>query len=155
MTTSLKRRVYGALLLIVLASPNLVIGCGPFFDEAIFSFTTRPDAPLQNFLSGKLGVIEPTYRYRFLFAAYRQLAGVPLDKNEQAAIVALDSFANPPIETASQPVATTPVTLWTHTRAKVVPGEEPKIDPTVTRDYASWPNCQDDAFRNATRTLDD
>jgi hypothetical protein len=152
----MKFAVYGAWLLVVLASPNLVIGCGPFFDEAIFSFTTRPDPPLQNFLSGKLGVVEPTYRYRFLFAAYRQLAGVPLDANEQAAIVALDAFVNPQWSpTRSSTGTVPPLTLWTQARAKVVRGEEPKIDPTVTRDYANWTNCQDDAFRNAARTLDD
>lgn len=143
------------LLATLLISPNQLAGCGPFFDTALFSFTTRPDPPIENFLSGKLGVIEPTYRYRFLFAAYRQLAGVPFDKNEQAAIVALDGFVterqDPRYEASKSPA----IAQWTEVRAKVVPGDKPKIEPTARQDYAVWPNCQDDAFRAAAHTLDD
>ena len=143
------------LLAMVLISPNEVDGCGPFFDEAVFSFRTHPDPPLENFLSGKLGVIDPGYRYRFLFAAYRELAGVPFDKNEQAAIVALDGFATDRQDLRYEASKSPAIAQWTEVRAKVVAGEKPKIDPTVTRDYASWTNCQDDAFRTAARTLDD
>jgi len=143
------------LLATLLISPNLLDGCGPFFDEAIFSFRTHPDAPLESFLSGKLGVIEPSYRYRFLFAAYRQLAGVPLDKDEKAAVVELDGLVtgrpDPRFEASKSPA----IAQWIEARAKVMPGDQPKIDPTVTRDYATWNNCQADAFRNAARTLDD
>jgi len=151
-----KMTLCGVLLLVVLVSPNLIVGCGPSFDEAAFSLTTRPDPPLENFLSGKLGVIQPTYRFRFLFAAYRQLAGVPLDKDEQAAIAALDAFIVPSVPPiAAKTAVVPPVTLWTQARAKIVPGDAPEIDPTVTREYATWTNCQDDAFRTAVRTLDD
>jgi hypothetical protein len=156
----LRHALCGALLLVVLASPNLVTGCGPFIDEALFAFTTRPDPPLENFLSGRLGILQPTYRSRFLFAAYRQLAGVPLDKDEQVSVLALDRFMNSygqddVAASRAEAAATGPVAMWTQARAKVVPGEQPNINPTVTRDYATWTNCQDDAFRTAARTLDD
>lgn len=47
-----------------------------------------PDFPLNNFLNGQLGVINPQYRLSYLIIAYRYLSNNPLSKKEQRDILA-------------------------------------------------------------------
>ena len=51
--------------------PRSLFGCGPFFEEAVFVETTRPDVPYERYLRGELGVIDQRYEVTFIIAAYR------------------------------------------------------------------------------------
>ncbi|MDQ3829054.1 MAG: hypothetical protein M3361_07045, partial [Candidatus Tectomicrobia bacterium] len=44
-------------------------GCGPFFEQAIFTYSLHPDLPLASFAQGHLGVLQPTYARSYLYAA--------------------------------------------------------------------------------------
>ena len=48
-----------AAALLGLAGPAFL--CGPFFPQAVFTFTRHPDLPLENSLRGQLGIVLPTY----------------------------------------------------------------------------------------------
>ena len=57
-----------ATVLLGLASP--AFPCGPFFPQAVFTFTRHPDLPLENFLRGQLGIVLPTYSRSYLYLSY-------------------------------------------------------------------------------------
>jgi hypothetical protein len=54
-----------AVALVVLAGPG-IYGCGPWFDEAIFSPGGAPQTSHPDFASGKLGIVLPTMRRSYL-----------------------------------------------------------------------------------------
>jgi hypothetical protein len=144
---------------VLLFCPTRSFSCGPFFDEAIFSFQYHPDFPLKLFAAGKLGVVRPTFARSYLFCAYRELAGKPLNANEQSAIVALwEARMNNYDQSNSD--AANPVKLWLDARNKIAGSK--KIDRISTDRvvgstgddvYNSYLNCPDDAFVNATNIL--
>lgn len=154
MTTLLKRGVYGALLLIVLASPNLVIGCGPEFPDAVFTFTYHPDVPLEPYVAGRLGVVQPSYRPSYLVIAYRNLSGLKFDARESHAVVAaLEQRMWKPLPPRTErPEA---LDIWKSARAKIVQ-DKPEIEKYGHGgDYNFFPNCGSDSFANAARVLDE
>jgi hypothetical protein len=61
--------------------------CGPFFPRAVFTYEAFPQFELEEFAAGKIGVIQPKYWRRFLFAAYRHLSGAPLTEVEREVFV--------------------------------------------------------------------
>src|SRR5205085_9722112 len=69
--------------------PSRTLACGPFFTDAIFAFTKHPDFPLENFASGKLGIVTPTWARSYLVVSYRTLAGNTLSDGEAKAIKSL------------------------------------------------------------------
>src|SRR5438477_9032612 len=69
--------------------PPPTLACGPFFTDAIFAFTKHPDFPLENFASGKLGIVTPTWARSYLVVSYRTLAGNALGGGEAKAIKSL------------------------------------------------------------------
>src|SRR5207247_10378617 len=77
------------LLLVVLLigalfySPCPVFSSGPFFPRAVFTYTTHPDLPLEKFVHGELGILQPTYEGPALYLAYRYLIGTGFDAEEQ------------------------------------------------------------------------
>src|SRR5215216_5474658 len=73
----------------LLCSTRPTLSCGPFVERTVFTFSKHPDFPLARFAAGELGVLQPTYARSYLAVAYRYLAGVPLDKEEQKAATAL------------------------------------------------------------------
>jgi hypothetical protein len=75
------------LAVTLLFAPSVALPCGPVFPTAIFSLTGGPDAPLQNFYRGDLGVLQPGFRSFHLVPAYRYLAGIGLDPEEQQALL--------------------------------------------------------------------
>src|SRR5580700_3452434 len=66
-----------------------LLGCGPFFNVAIYSFDYHPDLPLNNFAAGQLGIVQPGWARSYLFVAYRYLAGPGFDADERKALVSL------------------------------------------------------------------
>lgn len=158
---ALKLRQAGIALLTGLLFTNSLsaFACGPFFSEAIFSYTMHPDFPLKKFVGGDIGVIRPTWAPSYLVVAYRYLNGKPLTENEKQGAQALwsyrlgFSFMDGPASEDS----TEPVSAWLKLRASV-PGTS-KITYqdtsrlTDTESYNSFINCPNDAFKNASYKL--
>jgi hypothetical protein len=136
------------------------------FNSAVFVRTMHPDEPLENFLKGKLGVVEPTYWRWDLVIAYRSLNGEPLtakerealrpywDEEARAARYSIGAGAPP------QPLdANAAMLTWLNGRDRV-PGVQPGSQVPDYREgtagetgYYAYLNCPADAFLNATRTL--
>jgi len=86
------RKTFAFLAWIGLVSflfPHSTQACGPFFTDAIFVYSKHPDFPLEQFATGKLGVVEPGWARSYLVAAYRHLSGVNFNTNEASGIKAL------------------------------------------------------------------
>lgn len=139
----------------ILLSAPLALACGPFTLSAVFTFTVHPEYPLEHFARGDIGVVQPSYARSYLVVAYRHLAGISLNEEEQKAVVELwrDRLdLRWSEEDARQ--------IWLQARAKVLGvGEPPQIESYRRRkepnEYDSFLNCQNDAFKNAAVTLED
>lgn len=150
----------GALITLAMVAVLLywacpLLGCGPFFNLAIYSFDYHPDLPLNNFAAGQLGMVQPGWARSYLFAAYRHLAGPGFDADERKALVALwmDRI------NAWQGLAVIdPRKPWLDARGKL-PGAGAPPDIDVNRSSAdhsySYVNCNDDAFISAAVTLNE
>ena len=94
-------------------------GCGPFFEQAIFTYTLHPDLPLTSYAQGQLGILQPTYAQSYLYVAYRYLIGMGFDQEEQAALLALwDERLNPQADLWN-PNASAAVKAWSDVRAQI------------------------------------
>lgn len=156
-----------AVLLPLLLEPiGRLLGSGNGFNSAVLVRTFHPDEPLENFLRGKLGVVEPTYWRWDLVIAYRSLSGQPLtpqerealrsywDEEARAARYSLGAGATP-----QPPDANAAMMAWLNGRDRV-PGVQPGSQVLVYREgtagetgYYAYLNCPADAFLNAARTL--
>ncbi len=136
-------------------------GCGPFFEQAIFTYTLHPDLPLTNFAQGQLGILQPTYARSYLYVAYRHLIGMGFDQEEQAALVALwDERLNPQADLWN-PNASAAVKAWSDVRTQFAAvGPLPQINVFKALEarngafyYHEYVNCTADAFQTAAHTL--
>src|SRR5208337_2828001 len=143
---------------------------GDPFDD----YSRHPDAPLEKFAQGHLGVVQPTFARSYLVVAYRYASGVPLTKDEQAAAEALwqsraidptniypEYFSGGGAEANrqnnylkdAQDYADGPKD-WAGARAEIVSSPAPHIEPMQSLDtYNSYLNCSNDAFATAAVTL--
>jgi hypothetical protein len=144
---------------LVLSRPAL--GCGPFFEQAIFTYTLHPDLPLTNFARGQLGVLQPTYARSYLYVAYRYLSGIGFDEAEQRALLALwDERLNPQADLWN-PNASAAIKAWYDARARVaLGGAPPRIDVFKALEarngqwyFHLYVNCPADTFLTAAHTL--
>ena len=129
------------LLMLPFFEVSDISGCGPFLDTAVFVETQYPRA-LESFVSGRLGVLQPTYGWEYLFVAYRYMSGVPLTPEEQKSITyPRNPYSQAPLESGTALTAAetpSPQEDWLEAR-KRVPGANPlqaidlfrKIDPKV------------------------
>ena len=162
------------LLLLVLAlllfAPRNIFSCGPFFEEATFSYNPHPDYPMKNYLAGKLGVVKPTFYRVFLVVAYRELSGHPLTPSEQATLEPLltEEAQAGDVETAygfedltppTRPTPPTPSAVWVTERAQALGEPVPQnlnLDPNLNwGTYETFLNCPNPAFITAVETLRD
>ncbi len=154
--------------------------CGPFFSEAVFVQTTGPDGTYSRYLAGHIGIPQPGYRMRHLVAAYDWLNGTGLSPGEQEQALALDAVLNPTQEKVGGDAQTTAPGIigWLTARHGIgLPNESKNMYPRPGRpstgpaafdsdttfqltdrklpgeDYETFPNCLDDAFAVAARTL--
>jgi hypothetical protein len=153
---SLRGHMVAFGILLFLVTPSAIYSCGPFLESAIFAFEDRPDGPAENFAAGQLGIIRPGFRPDYLVVAYRYLSGLKLTDQQQKA--ALDVWSRNVVpETAAGDDA---IARWSEARGKIpnLP-PSPTISPyaVVSKDqpYFQYLNCPNDAFQNATKTLDD
>jgi hypothetical protein len=144
-----------ALLTIIFWHAPISLACGPFTLSAIFTFTVHPEYPLEKFASGDVGVLQPTYARSYLFVAYRHLIGAGFTQQEQRALVDLWRAR---LDFKWRTDGQDWVQEWLAARVKV-PGVSPapKIEVYRSREkpneYETYLNCQNDAFNNATTTL--
>jgi hypothetical protein len=157
----MKRRT----LLIVLAAAALLLqpthgpGCGPFPQVAIFSFRSHPLLPWKAYLAGRLGVVQPTYWRKFLFVAWRALAGRPLSSAQQAALAGSEDAGSRTLDLDPAPLETPGPDVWVRARSAVRPAagyQTPEVyAPVPGSQYESYENCLAGAFAAAARTLED
>ena len=109
-----------ATVLLGLASP--AFPCGPFFPQAVFTFTRHPDLPLENFLRGQLGIVLPTYSRSYLYLSYRYLAGKPFSPEQLAALEGVWIRRRPSDVSGALQKAPKPpnwIKLWVEARKKI------------------------------------
>ena len=133
-----------------LAWVELQFACGPFPLRTIFTYRTRPTVPLDEFVQGKLGVLDPKFSPQFLFVAYRYLADIGLTDEEQRSMLRVGSRFGP-----AEPGDPG---YWRKARSRV-PGlpKAPKIDVyrKLPESYSYYLNCPGAAFRTAAETLEE
>jgi hypothetical protein len=140
------------IVLLILAIPLELPGCGPFLPEAVFHPEGGPDGSTA-FNLGQLGILLPSYARHYQVIAYRFLSGVGLNEPEAQAISGGPGGAIPDLvsDESSNP--------WLAARNKV-PAVAPlqRIDTyrEVQKEgyYGTYLNCNDDAFRTAASTLE-
>jgi hypothetical protein len=140
---------HGWVLGLVLVS--LLVFLPHYLDSCAYAppelrFTTYHNPLPGEFSSGRVGVLRPHYRRRYLLLAYRELSGVPLTSDEMQ--------AQPP-EPAGGDVRM--IEVWLNAR-KLVPGAAaiaslPNEKRVPGQDYETFSNCLADAFTTAAATL--
>jgi hypothetical protein len=142
------RRCSLAALLALLTMPVSASTDGPGANWAVNEFGGTP-AERQMLYAGQPGIILPTSPASLLFIAWQRLHGhtVTTAAGEALAVPCCGGSAGG---------ASDAVTAWLDAR-KTVPGAPAREAFLETErpgpDYTSLPNCLDDAFRNATATL--
>jgi hypothetical protein len=161
MTTTTHRWALAISIAVGLVCSRPVFGCGPFFEQAIFTYSLHPDLPLAGFAQGQLGVLQPTYARSYLYAAYRHLSGVGFTADEQQALLALwDQRLQPPPDHWHAHIKTA-MNAWYDARAQVTGNEPPpaiNVFKTLEARNGQWyfhqyVNCTADAFLTAAQTL--
>ena len=139
--------------------------CGPFTLSPVFSLKKHADFPLLEFMNGKTGIVPDSFGRMSLFVYYRQLNGLTLTKEEQKQIVdAMENqiFYRSGITGTSEADYSQENNLpkyvdnWLAARAKIT-GEKRDIETEkrIADDYNYFSNCLPDAFKNATKTLEE
>src|SRR5215471_14330918 len=162
------RTTLAALLVAVLALPPIPVAnaCGPFLTETIFTDMKSPDFDYGEFLSGRIGLLQPSYYDMFLFAAYRNLSGSPFTKDELAVLNPTVN-TNPAMATAERERLAgdrnhpAEVTLWHQSIGDSNWDRKDYPDPqgvirSESRDgnYIEYYNCLPDAFKTARERLE-
>lgn len=144
--------------------------CAP---QMVATFSSYPDLPLDAFVSGKLGVLKPTFARSYLVVSYRYLTNNPIDQAGRKAILQLwdkrlnrgvqDESIVPEVKAASRAESSDDevdgLQSWLETR-RLVPGAKALKDIDCwstyrlnTTSYDSFVNCQNDGFLTATHSL--
>lgn len=146
----LKLAVALALLCAAVATP-----CS-WESEPMLFFAARPDAPVDRYVDGRLGILQPTYARSHLVIAFRHLSGKPPSAAERQGWLdllqhRLDEYGEERIPAPEQ---------WERLRASVRGIEYDRLKvPYTTRsldsgeEYEWFDNCTDDAFTTAAATL--
>ncbi len=132
---------------------------------ALFESDVHPDIPFDKFAAGRLGIIKPTWRRSYLYAAYQDLAGQGFDEPEQKAMVSLWNdwlglgAGGMPQSTQDQQIPATLTSEWIAARNKVPAVEaiaEIDVDRQAPAEYGSfdYANCNQSSFHTAAATLD-
>ena len=138
------------IVLLILAVPLELPGCGPFLPQALFYLPTAPESP-DLFAKGELGILRPAYERKYQVVAYRYLAGIGLSSGEQQAAL------SPPPPDPNAPFPD-PINRWLAARNQVPNIQHvnyiyPYRNAQKEGLYFSYLNCNDDAFRTAAATL--
>jgi hypothetical protein len=143
-----------AAAMLILVTPESQ-SCGPFLPEAQFAFRLGPVGQ-QPYDQGKLGIVQPTYRRRNLIVAYRYFSGVPLTREEMAALE--PPAAQKRDEQAFGIETSAAAGAWLVERNRV-PGVERLDKLSADRkvpggdQWETYQDCLDNAFTTAAATL--
>jgi hypothetical protein len=146
----------GVIFASMLACGGSAVACNPAPPEPAYSYRTHPDFPLQSFTAGRLGVILPTWSPTFLVVAYRQLAGIGVDAEEQRALLSMwERIRGPLAVGAALPSERSSGALgeWLDERTKLGAAGPNGLVDRYSGYYFSYENCLSDAFRTAAATL--
>ena len=114
----------------------------------------RPDWPIDDYVDGNLGVVQPTYARSHLVVAFRYLSGNPPSDVEREAFRALLRHRLHEYPDGGPPAS--PVAQWERLRT-TIRGTAYRFTPDRTRagkdSYDYYDNCTDDAFATASTTL--
>jgi hypothetical protein len=134
--------------------------CGPDFPSAVFVLQTGPGGNYVSYAAGRIGVPQTGYRTRHMVIAYDYLNGHPLPPETQKEAVAINTYLLDPWQADSSNKPLDGFSAWIAERAHFGPvdGYLPDASLATDRsvpgeDYDSFPNCLDDAFATAARTL--
>lgn len=146
--------------------PPIVEACGPDFSGPTFSDYSSPDAPLEAYARGKLGLIQPGYQHIYLYAAYRNLVGKSLSNGEMKDIGGIKPEPDTQEQASSDEQANNWVEIWKEAR-KRVSGESATTNLGTSDEagffrweqknglYLEYYNCLQGAFQNAVAVLDE
>jgi hypothetical protein len=157
-----RRALFPALLIAALfARPGAATACSPSFPEVVFTPRRVTSIPLERFLDGDVGVLQPGYGLPQLWPAYRTLMGKGLTVVERQAS---HELLEPAVRQEQR--ETSPIAEWLAERAKIAGAAPPpgKIDryawatgisrnDNTPGEWRYFLNCPGDAFRRATGTL--
>ncbi len=126
--------------------------CGPSYLEPVFVFKGSPDIPFEEFTSGNVGIIRPTFGRKSLVIAYRYISGGGYSVAEQQFLI--QALRGDPPEQGDEREA---VKAWLETRKRILPDDKvPDIYTERTNGgYNFFPNCTKNAFEVASQTLND
>jgi len=139
----------GIAFLAVISVPGK--SCGPFFTEAVFVQTTGPD-DLHAFLQGNLGVVQPQFYITRLALAYRMINGPALTAEEQKSVLEVQPKPYSSDESSAEGLENwikASQTIRGHT-GNAATGTNRKLPGD---DWQTYPNCLDDAYAIAAKTL--
>ncbi|HYC91210.1 MAG TPA: hypothetical protein VEO54_18465 [Thermoanaerobaculia bacterium] len=124
-----------------------------FDSEPMLFFTVRPDAPIERYVEGQLGILQPGYARSHLVIAFRHLSGRPPSPVERQGF--LELLRHRLGEYPEEQVL--PQETWERLRTSVR-GVEYKNYPDSSRvlddeEYTWIDNCTGDAFTTAVETL--
>lgn len=163
---SVRKKLLISLTCILIMVTGLIpsLACGPFFEDAFFSYSLHPDFPLSKFASGDLGIVKPTYSRSYLIAAYSYFTGKPLNLDQQKQfeklwqyrLLAADMAESSEIDSTTN--MHDPIAVWLKSRGEVSTNHLDKIEnfrpvSAGTDNYNSFENCPHEAFKTAVETL--
>ena len=153
-STPARRSITSVVLVALLLLPANIFPCGMSSPEPVFTVRGSPDAPLELFAQGRLGIVLPSYQRTFLVVAYRYLAGKPPNQEEQAAFV---KAWTPNFEHLSS--GENALAIWNRARSLALPMTSyfPPSDTiypyrTIQGGWHQYLNCAEDAFVSAADT---
>ena len=124
--------------------------CGPFTIEPVFVFHHSPDLPFEQYVSGKIGILQPSFGRKTLVIAYHYLNGGLYSDFEQ------QSLADALRGKAPEENGLAALRNWIAARKELLKEDEtlPEIYVERRREaYDYFPNCAKNAFEVAVATL--
>jgi hypothetical protein len=135
-------------------------------------YSQHPDVPIEKFVQGHLGIVQPTFARSYLVVAYRYASGVPLTNDEQQGAIAVwmnrgidmaHLYEDGSLSQEGRPKnhylqdgqdASEGGKDWVDERATVVSSPAPQINQEQGLDnYSQYMNCANDALVTAAATL--
>ena len=147
----------------VLLAAWYAVACAVDYPVPVFSFRKHPDLPLNRFVSGRLGVVQPTFARSYLVIAWRWMNGTGMSRGEteQALSYFDDRQRGTNYDKWAKGAEDWP-DYWRWRRAAIPNPPPPKVSTVTAGQYAYDRdnhqfvlNCAEDAYRTAVHTLED
>jgi hypothetical protein len=138
------------------------VACAVDYPVPVFSFRKHPDLPLTRFVSGRLGVLQPTFARSYLVIAWRWMNGTGMSPGErEQAISYYSDRQNGSLYEGWVKGGEDWPAHWHKLRASVLNPPPPRVSPVTNGEFAYDPdahqfalNCAEDAYRTAVHTFE-